>query len=417
MVLDAAKGIEAQTLKLFEVCRLRSIPIITFINKVDREGRQPFELLDQVADKLALDTVPLYWPLGMGNQLEGVMNLATKEVTPFVPPGANVSADSFDFSELANVRDVSDARLTELEEEVELAAEGYPEWDHQAYLDGAMTPVFFGSALRNFGVEQLLEAVARFAPPPRSRRAGDTEIQPTQKGCTGFVFKVQANMDAKHRDRVAFLRLCSGTFERGMKLRVSSSGKVLSVRNPILFFAQDRQLADEAFAGDIIGIPNHGTIRVGDTLSEKEGVLFDGVPDFAPEILRRVRLKDPMKAKHLARALESLADEGVVQVFRARLGGQFIVGVVGQLQLEVLTTRLEQEYNVNVVLESTNYETARWLKCDDDLQMKKFGDRQMEHMMDTQHGEPVFMATSRYQLDLLEEKWSDIKFLATRERN
>ena len=294
MVIDAAKGIEPQTLKLFEVCRLRSVPIITFVNKVDREGRDAFETLDEVADKLALDVSPQMWPIGMGGLFEGLLDFRTGEVAR--PEGGS--------KEYLGKRDADAAIPDNYAEEIELARAGYPELDLEAYRNGDLTPVYFGSALKNFGVEELIDAIARYAPPPRPQPAGEQLIGPERDEVTGFIFKVQANMDPNHRDRIAFMRQVSGTFKRGMKLTPSGLGKPIAVHSPILFFAQDREIADTASPGDIIGIPNHGTLRVGDTLSEKNTIRFTGLPNFAPEILRRVQLKDPTKTKQLRKALD-----------------------------------------------------------------------------------------------------------------
>ena len=300
MVIDAARGIEAQTRKLFEVCRLRSVPIITFINKVDREGRSPFELLDEVADALALDVCPMSWPVGMGGEFRGVYDLVRDNLA--MPEG-----DSRTFQgKTEDAPTLPEA----IRDEVELAQAGYAEFDAEAYRAGDLTPVYFGSALKDFGVAELIAALADYAPPPRPQPAQPEAVSPDDPEVTGFVFKVQANMDPNHRDRIAFMRLCSGTFKRGMKLTPSGSGKPIAVHSPILFFAQNREVADEAFPGDIIGIPNHGTLRVGDTLSEKAEVRFTGLPNFAPEILRRVVLKDPTKTKQLRKALDDMAEEG-----------------------------------------------------------------------------------------------------------
>ena len=314
MVIDAAKGIEAQTRKLFEVCRLRDLPIITFVNKLDREGRDAFELLDEIADLLALDTTPMNWPAGMGNRFSGCYDLRDDhllragEATGDAPRKMALDAAM----DLGLIRDeVAETLL----EEVDLAREACPAFDLESFRAGALTPVFFGSALRDFGIEPLLDAVAAFAPAPQVQAAVPRAVEPEEKALSGFVFKVQANMDPNHRDRIAFVRLCSGRFKRGMKLFQGRSGKTLAVNNAIMFFAQNRELAEEAWPGDVVGIPNHGTLRVGDTLTEGETLRFTGIPNFAPEILRRVRLDDPMKAKQLRRALEDLAEEGVTQVF------------------------------------------------------------------------------------------------------
>src|SRR5258708_3106337 len=355
MVIDAAKGIESQTRKLFEVCRLRDIPILTFVNKLDREARDPLELLDEISDQLQLECAPMVWPVGMGMNFKGTIDLYTDEFSPFgggAPLGGNAVAAL-----------LSDEEKNKLEEDVELARSGMPRFDHGTYREGHQTPVYFGSALKNFGVRNLLSFLALNAPPPGPAPARGKTGEPSDGEVTGFVFKVQANMDPNHRDRVAFLRLASGKFRRGMKLVQSGTGKSIGIHNPILFFAQERETLDEAYPGDIIGIPNHGVLRVGDTLSETGDVVFTGIPNFAPEILRRVRLGDPMKQKHLARALQSLAEEGVTQVFKPMLGAQWVVGVVGQLQLDVLKSRLNDEYGLEADLENSPYDTARWISA------------------------------------------------------
>ena len=404
MVIDAAKGIEPQTRKLFEVCRMRSVPIITFINKVDREGRSPFETLDEVADALALDVVPMSWPVGMGGTFQGVLDFATGMT-------AKPQGDSREFLGLIEEMELPD----DVAEEVELAQGGYPEFDLEAYRNGDMTPVYFGSALKNFGVAELIDAIARFAPPPRPQPTAQGMIDPERPEVTGFVFKVQANMDPQHRDRIAFMRLVSGTFRRGMKLTPSALGKPIAIHSPILFFAQDREIADSAEPGDIIGIPNHGTLRVGDTLSEKNEVRFTGLPNFAPEILRRVVLKDPTKTKQLRKALDDLSEEGVIQVFYPEIGSQWIVGVVGQLQLDVLISRLEAEYKVAAALEASPFDTARWLKGTDSA-LKSFEDFNKSNLARDRDGDLVFMARSVWDVSYQQDKNPDLVFSATKER-
>jgi len=407
MVIDAAKGIEPQTRKLFEVCRMRSVPIITFVNKVDREGRSPFETLDEVADALALDVVPMSWPIGMGGVFEGVINLATRSV-------ARPDGPSREFLGRSEVVDDS-ALPPAIAEEIELAEGGYGAFDETAYRHGDMTPVYFGSALKNFGVADMIEAIARFAPPPRPQASDQGPVEPTRSDVTGFVFKVQANMDPQHRDRIAFMRLVSGTFRRGMKLVPSGLGKPIAVHSPILFFAQDREIADSAEAGDIIGIPNHGTLRVGDTLSERNDLRFTGLPNFAPEILRRVALKDPTKTKQLRKALDDLSEEGVIQVFYPEIGAQWIVGVVGQLQLDVLISRLEAEYKVEAVLEASPYDTARWI-TGDEATIRAFADINKSTMARDRDGDAVFLARSAWDVGYQQERNPDLRFSATKER-
>jgi peptide chain release factor 3 len=406
MVIDAARGIEAQTRKLFEVCRLRSVPIITFINKVDREGRPPFELLDEIADILALDVAPMSWPVGMGGQFQGVLDLTTNKVSR--PEGG-----SREF--LGKVDDAPELPI-EIAEEVELAQAGYAAFDADAYRHGDLTPVYFGSALKDFGVAELIAALADYAPPPRPQPAEPAPVSPDFDEVTGFVFKVQANMDPQHRDRIAFMRLCSGVFKRGMKLTPTGHGKPIAVHSPILFFAQNREVADEAFPGDIIGIPNHGTLRVGDTLSERAQVRFTGLPNFAPEILRRVVLKDPTKTKQLRKALDDMAEEGVTQVFYPEIGANWVIGVVGQLQLEVLISRLDAEYKVAAGLEMAPYETARWISSEDPAALKEFLDLNRGSLAKDRDGNPVYMAKSAWDVGYVADRYPKVKFAATRER-
>ncbi|TWH81923.1 peptide chain release factor 3 (bRF-3) [Novosphingobium taihuense] len=405
MVIDAAKGIEPQTRKLFEVCRMRSVPIITFVNKVDREGRSVFETLDEVADALALDVVPMSWPIGMGGIFQGVMNFADETI-------ARPEGDSREF---LGKREPATDIPEDIAEEIELARAGYPEFDIEAYRHGDLTPVYFGSALKNFGVAELIDAIARYAPPPRPQKSSEGTVDPERPDVTGFIFKVQANMDPQHRDRIAFMRMVSGTFKRGMKLTPSGLGKPIAVHSPILFFAQDREIADTAEAGDIIGIPNHGTLRVGDTLSEKNDLRFTGLPNFAPEILRRVVLKDPTKTKQLRKALDDLSEEGVIQVFYPEIGSQWIVGVVGQLQLDVLVSRLEAEYKVEAVLEPSPFDTARWLKGSD-AALKSFADFNVSNLAKDRDGDPVFMARSSWDVGYQQERNPELTFSATKER-
>ena len=419
MVIDAAKGIESQTLKLFEVCRLRDIPILTFINKVDREGRSPFELLDEIERTLALDVCPMVWPVGMGGLFHGCFDLSDGN---FLTSKA-VAGGRFDcVRATSGVHDpafdscISAEVLPGFREDAELARSAYAEFNLTSYREGHLTPVYFGSALKDYAVAELLQALTDYAPTPGPQAAEPRAIAPEENSVTGFVFKVQANMDKKHRDRIAFLRLCSGRFKRGMKLRQGRTGKTMAINNPTFFFAQERQLAEDAHPGDIIGIPNHGTLRVGDTLSEGEDLRITGIPNFAPEILRRVRLGDPMRMKQLRGALGDLAEEGVTQVFRPRVGAQWIVGVVGQLQLDVLVSRIQNEYQIAVDLEAAPYETARWLAADEAPTLKEFESNQQANLADDRDGNPVFLARNAWELDYIAKKWPDIRFHETRER-
>jgi peptide chain release factor 3 len=420
MVLDAAKGIETQTLKLFQVCRLRDVPIITFVNKVDREGRDPLDLLDEVEKTLALDVCPVTWPIGMGRDLKGVYDLIRDRVILFDPGRGDHVA------EIAVDATLDDPRLDQavgavaaakLRDEVELVRGGYPEFDLEAFRAGHLTPVFFGSALKTFGVAQLLKGVGTLAPAPLPRPADTRTVLPAEEKVSGFVFKVQANMDPNHRDRIAFFRICAGRFKRGMKLKHVRSGKVMAVYNPVFFLAQSRELAEEAYPGDIMGIPNHGQLRIGDTLTEGEDMNFLGIPTFAPEVLRRVRLDDPMKAKQLKKALDDLAEEGVSQVFKPVDGSTWIVGVVGLLQFDVLTTRIEAEYNIKAGFEDGGFVTARWVAADDKVALEKFAAANKSNMADDRDGAPVYLARNTWQLGRAQQDFPDIRFTATREQH
>lgn len=419
MVIDAAKGIEPQTRKLFEVCRLRNVPIITFVNKVDREGRPVFETLDEIADMLALDVVPMTWPVGMGGEFEGIYDLVANRL--LLPEGGSrefqgkvVETTGLNDPKLDDI--LSAVGVAKLREDAELAMAGYESFNADAYRAGDQTPVYFGSALKEFGVDSLINAIAEFAPPPRSQPAEPEAVDPSRDEVTGFVFKVQANMDPNHRDRIAFMRLCSGVFKRGMKLTPTGHGKPIAIHSPILFFARERELADEAYPGDIIGIPNHGVLRVGDTLSERADVRFTGLPNFAPEILRRVALKDPTKTKQLRKALDDMAEEGVTQVFYPDIGSNWIIGVVGQLQLEVLLSRLEAEYKVAAGLEMAPFETARWISSEDPKDLQEFMGLNRGAMAKDRDGNPVFMAKSAWEVGYIADRYAKVKFAATRER-
>jgi peptide chain release factor 3 len=420
MVLDAAKGIEEQTKKLFEVCRLRDVPIITFVNKLDREGRDPFDLMDEVEQTLALEATPASWPIGMGRDFLGCYDLFNDRLL--------LVNRNRERREEAGIlcQGLSDPKLDEhlperavkqLREEVEMARGLCPAFDLESYRQGHMTPFYFGSALNSFGVRELLEGLGRLAPAPRAQKASERTVQATESAVTGFVFKVQANMDPKHRDRIAFVRLCSGHFTRGQKMLHVRSGNLLTVHNPVLFLAQERALAEEAYAGDIIGLPNHGKLRIGDTLTEGEELHFVGIPSFAPELLQRVRASDPMRAKHLGRALEQIAEEGTARVFKPRIGGNFIVGVVGALQFDVLADRIKSEYNIPVVFESSGLYTARWLECSDHELMKKFASENSGYLSDDHTGAPVFLARNAWHLETTQKDWPGIVFLKTKEQH
>ncbi|HXF90838.1 MAG TPA: peptide chain release factor 3 [Candidatus Nitrosotenuis sp.] len=419
MVLDAAKGIESQTLKLFEVCRLRNIPMITFINKMDREARDPFDLLEEIEKKLALDVCPLYWPIGMGKNFKGCYSILSDMFCPFK------YSSSITEPETIPVEAPSDERLLSymssldhqnLIENLNLLEAAGTTFNSHSYLQGHLTPVYFGSALRNFGVHELLNGLCRFAPGPNRQRANTRDIMPNEDKTSGFVFKIQANMDPNHRDRVAFVRLCSGTFKRGMKLKHVRTGKFFAVHNPVFFLARERSLTEEAYPGDIIGIPNHGTLRIGDTLTEGENLHVQDIPSFAPEILRQIRIDDPMRVKHLRKALEDLAEEGVSQLFKPMLGSNWLVGVVGQLQLEVLASRVEAEYRIKVAFETCSFETARWVSSEDPEKLKEFIEGNRSQIAEDQYGRPVYLARNSWDLNHTEEKWKVLKFHKVREQ-
>ena len=407
MVIDAAKGIEARTRKLFEVCRLRDIPIVTFINKLDREARDPFDLLDEIEKTLALDTAPVNWPIGQGKSFAGTYDLRKNTIRLIDTDDDPVAVDGPDDPRVG-------ARLPDHEraaflEQIMLAREACRPFDFQAFREGHLTPVFFGSALRNFGVRDLIDAMAEIAPPPRAQEASTRTVSADEARMTGFVFKIQANMDPNHRDRIAFIRICSGRLERGMKAKLVRTGKPLPINAPQFFFARDRLLAEEAFAGDVVGIPNHGTLRIGDTLTEGEDIVFRGVPSFAPEILRRVRLKDAMKAKKLREALQQLAEEGVVQLFLPLDGSSAIVGVVGALQLDVLTERLKAEYGLPVEFEPSRFTICRWITSEDKVALQTFIDTHLSSIAHDLDGAPVFMAPSAFTLNYERERYPAIE--------
>ncbi|MCW1840068.1 peptide chain release factor 3 [Prosthecomicrobium hirschii] len=407
MVLDAAKGIEARTLKLVEVCRLRDIPIVTFINKMDRETMDPFDLLDDIEKTLAMDTTPMTWPIGRGRAFAGTYDLVRsairlKDAEEAIP--VNGPQDSRIEAMLP------EADFQQFVGEVELAAGAAKPFVRQSFLEGHHTPVYWGSALRDMGVKDLIEALGTFAPSPREQKADGRTVTATEERMTGFVFKIQANMDPNHRDRIAFMRVCSGKLQRGMKAKLVRTGKPMSLHTPQFFFAQDRSIADEAFAGDIVGIPNHGTLRIGDTLTEGEDLVFRGVPSFAPEILRRVRAADAMKAKKLKEALQQMAEEGVVQVFLPFDGSQAIVGVVGSLQLDVLAERLKNEYGLEISFETTRFAVCRWVSTTEPAKLDEFSRRDSSAMARDLDGDPVYMATSPYSLRYEEERWPMLKF-------
>lgn len=409
MVIDAAKGIEDRTRKLFEVCRLRDIPIITFINKMDRESRDPFDLMDEIEKTLALDTTPMTWPVGRGRDFLGTYDISTGGVRLLEGGGAKTGqAEQIEISELAGRNQNLDAGA--IKEELALVSQACKPFEIESFREGHLTPVFFGSALRNFGVGDLLEGLGKYAPPPRAQESNVRRVEASDPKMSAFVFKIQANMDPNHRDRIAFARLCSGKLTRGMKAKLVRTGKNMTLSSPQFFFAQDRAIADEAFAGDVVGIPNHGTLRIGDTLTEGEDLSFVGVPSFAPEILRRVRLGDAMKAKKLKEALQQMSEEGVVQVFRPRDGSPAMVGVVGQLQLDVLKARLEAEYSLPVDFEISEFQLARWFSAEDRKAYDTFVNSNGSSIAEDVDGDLVFLARNEFYLGYTRERSPGIVF-------
>jgi len=396
MVIDAAKGIEARTRKLFEVCRLRDIPIVTFVNKMDRESRDPFDLLDEIEKVLALDTAPATWPVGRGRDFVGTLDVATGAAR-LLDDDKGAAPRAMTVAEIAALNPNLDASA--VAGEFALVREACKSFDLAAFREGHLTPVFFGSALRNFGVNDLLDALGAVAPPPRAQAADSRPVDAAEPAMTAFVFKVQANMDPNHRDRIAFARLCSGRLTRGMKVKQVRTGKTISLSAPQFFFAQDRALAEEAYAGDVVGIPNHGSLRIGDTLTEGEDLTFVGVPSFAPEILRRVRLPDAMKAKKLKQALQEMAEEGVVQVFRPLDGSPALVGVVGPLQLDVLRARLAAEYGLDVSWDVSEFQLARWIGAADRKTVDAFVAGHRSAIAEDLDGDLVFLARNDFNLD------------------
>ena len=418
MVLDAAKGIESQTRKLFEVCRLRDTPIITFINKMDREAQEPFILLDEIEKTLALDVTPVTYPIGMGKSFKGVFDIINDKLHIFDAGSGDV------ISEGVKCNGIDDPKLDEIipekelatfREEVAMIKASYKPFNRNAYLEGHLTPIFFGSALHNFGVKELLEAICRIAPEPRPQETDSRTVAPKEEKFSGFVFKVQANMDKNHRDRIAFVRICSGRYERGMKVLHVRSNKYMTLNNPVLFLARDRELAEEAFAGDIIGIPNHGGLAIGDALTEGEVLHFTGIPSFAPELFKRARLDDPMRSKQLKKALEELSQEGASQIFKPLNGSNWIIGVVGSLQFDVIASRLQSEYKVAGSFEEVNYTTARWVKCDDATTLKQFTEKNLHNLAEDATGALAYLAPNDWHLTRIQDDWKSVRFDRTRE--
>ena len=417
MVIDGGNGVEAQTIKLLEVCRLRDTPIITFMNKFDRESRDPTELLDEVESVLGIRCAPVTWPIGMGKRFRGVYHLLRDEVLVFA---AGEETREQTVERIAGINNPElDRRfpdeMAELREQVELLRGASHPFSLEDFLEGQQTPVFFGSAINNFGVRELLGALIDWAPSPRPRPTTGRTVRPEEEAFSGFVFKIQANMDPQHRDRVAFLRVCSGHFQRGMKIKHLRLGRDIQVHNPIIFLAQERELVEEAFAGDIIGLHNHGSIQIGDSFSQGEALQFTGIPYFAPELFRRVRLRNPLKAKQLQKGLQQLAEEGATQVFKPLQGGDMILGAVGVLQFDVVAERLKTEYAVDAIFEPVTVQAARWIQCDDPKILAEFIRKHEEQLAEDAGNRLAYLAPSRVNLDLTMERWPQVVFHATRE--
>ena len=417
MVIDGAKGVESQTRKLFEVCRLRDLPILTFCNKMDRESRDTFEIIDEIQENLAIDVAPASWPIGVGRDFIGAYDLIHDRLDIMDRADRNKVAESVAISGLDDPKledHVPADLLAKLREEVEMARELLPAFDRQSFLEGHMTPIWFGSAINSFGVKELMDGIGEYGPEPQVQRASERDVAPEEKKVAGFVFKVQANMDPKHRDRVAFVRLVSGHFQRGMKLTHVRTKKPMSVSNPVLFLAADRELADEAWGGDIMGIPNHGQLRIGDALTEGEVLHFTGIPSFAPELLQSVRAADPMKGKHLEKALMQFAEEGAAKVFKPAIGSGFIVGVVGALQFEVLASRIELEYGIPVRFEASQFTSARWVQGDK-AAVEKLVNANKQHISYDHDGDVVFLTRLQWDIDRVARDFEGVKLSATKE--
>jgi len=417
MVIDGAKGVESQTQKLFEVCRMRDLPIMTFCNKMDREARDTFEIIDEIQEMLAIHVTPASWPIGQGREFLGCYDILRHRLELMNRADRNkvaqsIAIDGIDDPKIAEY--VPADLLEKLREDLEMARELLPKLDPQAVLEGHMTPIWFGSAINSFGVKELMDGIGTYGPEPQPQSAQPRQIGPDESKVSGFVFKVQANMDPKHRDRVAFVRMASGHFTRGMKLTHVRSKKPMAITNPVMFLAADRELAEEAWAGDIIGIPNHGQLRIGDTLTEGEALRVSGIPSFAPELLQGIRAGDPMKAKHLEKALMQFAEEGAAKVFKPMIGSGFIVGVVGALQFEVLASRIELEYGLPVRFETSQFTSARWASGPREA-LDKFINTNKQHISHDHDGDVVYLTRLQWDIDRIERDYPDITLSATKE--
>ncbi|MCX8146164.1 MAG: peptide chain release factor 3 [Azovibrio sp.] len=417
MVIDAANGVEAQTLRLIEVCRARNTPILTFINKLDREVREPLDLLDEIERTLGMPCAPLAWPIGQGKRFHGIYNLRNDSMRVF-RPGEDRRSDAdeiLDGTDTAALAERFGAEYATASQEMELVRAAMPAFDRDEFLAGRQTPVFFGSAINNFGVQEVLDALVDLAPPPGPRQSLSRCVRPEEEKFSGVVFKIQANMDPNHRDRIAFMRLCSGRFEPGMRLKIRRTGKELRPTNVVTFLSQRRDRVEEAFAGDVIGITTHGGLQLGDTLSEGEPLQYTGLPFFAPELFRTVELADPMKSKQLNKGLKELGEEGAIQVFRPLMGSLMLLGAIGVLQFEVVAHRLKTEYGVEVRLGNANYAGARWITCADPVELNRFVHANGAKIFLDAAEAHTYLMTSRFDLDLTRERWPKIEFHLMRE--
>ncbi|MEI6097671.1 MAG: peptide chain release factor 3 [Alphaproteobacteria bacterium] len=417
MVIDGAKGVESQTQKLFEVCRMRDLPILTFCNKMDRESRDVFEIIDEIQESLAIDVTPASWPIGVGREFVGAYDLLHDRLEIMDRADRNKVAESIKIDGMNDPRlaeHVPADLLEKFHEDIEMARELLPPFNRQAFLNGSLTPIWFGSAINSFGVKELMDGMGEYGPQPQPQKAAERQIDAQEPSVAGFVFKVQANMDPKHRDRVAFVRLASGHFLRGMKLLHVRTKKPMAIANPVMFLAADRELTEEAWAGDIIGIPNHGQLRIGDALTEGETLRFTGIPSFAPELLQTVRAMDPLKAKHLEKALTQFAEEGAAKIFKPIIGSGYIVGVVGQLQFEVLASRIEEEYALPVRFEPSQFTSARWVSGTK-TEMDKFINVNKGHIATDSDGDTVFLTRLKWDIDRIERDYPALTLSATKE--
>ncbi|CAG0981751.1 Peptide chain release factor 3 [Burkholderiales bacterium] len=417
MVIDAAKGVEAQTIKLLEVCRLRNTPIITFVNKLDREVQPPLDLLGEIEAVLRIDCAPITWPLGMGKTFRGVWHLLHEQLMRFTPGEERAGGETEVIEQLGNPKldELFPLEVGQLREDVALIETASHPFDITAFLAGTQTPVFFGSGINNFGVREILQALVEWAPPPQARDGGTRLVEPAEADFSGFVFKIQANMDPKHRDRIAFFRVCSGRYTPGMKLQHQRAGREMKLANALTFMANDRVASDDAVAGDIIGIHNHGQLQIGDTLTEGEALGFKGIPYFAPELFRSARPRDPFKAKQLEKGLQELGEEGAIQVFRSVSNNELLLGAVGPLQFEIVAQRLATEYKVDALYDKANIATARWLTFPDEATRREFERQQAGGLANDVDGNPVFLAATKYNLQVVMERWVKVRFHTTRE--